>query len=62
MDAAVLGGFPAGALAGYMIACTQLYGAITLEVLGHVPPAFADHGALSDLEMAHAFAGVGRPL
>lgn len=26
------GGFPAGALAAYMIACTQLYGAITLEV------------------------------
>ena len=56
-----LGGFPAGALAGYMIACTQLYGAITLEVLGHVPPELADHGALFDLEMAHAFAGVGRP-
>ena len=44
-----------------MIACTQLYGAITLEVLGHVPAAFADHGALFDLEMAHTFAGVGRP-
>ena len=41
-----------------MIACTQLYGAITLEVLGHVPPELADHGALFDLEMAHAFAGV----
>ena len=56
-----LGGFPIGALAGYMIACTQLYGAITLEVLGHVPPELADHGALFDLEMAHAFAGVCRP-
>ncbi|MFY9935073.1 MAG: TetR-like C-terminal domain-containing protein, partial [Streptosporangiaceae bacterium] len=56
------GGFPVGALAAYMIACTQLYGAITLEVLGHVPPAFADHGALFDLEMVHAFAGVCRPL
>ena len=54
-------GFPAGALAGYMIACTQLCGAITLEVLGHVPPELADHGALFDLEMAHALAGVCRP-
>jgi hypothetical protein len=41
-----------------VIGCTQLYGAITLGVLGHVPPAFADHGALFDLEKAHAFAGV----
>ena len=55
------GGFPVGALAGYMIACTQLYGAITVEVLGHVPPELADHGALFDLEMAHVFAGVCRP-
>jgi hypothetical protein len=29
-----------------------------LEVLGHIPPELADHGALFDLEMAHAFAGV----
>jgi hypothetical protein len=44
-----------------MIVCTQLYGAITLEVLGHVPPDLADHGALFDLQMAHAFAAVRRP-
>jgi AcrR family transcriptional regulator len=54
-------GFPAGALAAYMIAYTHLYGAITLEVLGHVPPDLADHGALFDLEMAHAYAAVCRP-
>ena len=54
----ISGGFPVGALAGFMIIYTQLHGAIILEVLGHVPPALADHDALFDLEMAHAYAGV----
>ena len=55
------GGIPAGAPAAYMIAYTQLYGAITLEVLGHIPPASADRGTLFDLQMAHAYAAVCRP-
>jgi AcrR family transcriptional regulator len=57
----ISGGFPVGALAGCMIIYTQLHGAILLEVLGHVPPVLADHDALFDLEMAHAYAGVCRP-
>jgi AcrR family transcriptional regulator len=52
--------FPVGALAACMIVCRQLHGAITMEVLGHVPPALADRGALFDLEMEHAYASVCR--
>jgi hypothetical protein len=43
-----------------MITCAQLHGAITLELLGHVPPALANHGALFDLEMVHAYAALCR--
>jgi AcrR family transcriptional regulator len=52
--------FPVGALAACVIVYTQLHGAITMEVLGLVPPALADHGALFELEMAHAYAPVCR--
>jgi hypothetical protein len=32
--------------------------AITLELLGHVPPPLADYSALFDLEMVHAYAAL----
>ena len=51
---------PDGALAACMITYAQLHGAITLELLGHVPPALANHGALFDLEMVHAYAALCR--
>jgi hypothetical protein len=51
---------PDGALAACMIAYAQLHGAINLELLGHVPPAFTDHGALFELEMAHAYTALCR--
>ena len=54
------GHLPDGALAACMITYAQLHGAITLELLGHVPPALADHGALFDLEMVHAYAALCR--
>jgi hypothetical protein len=54
-------GLPVGALAACMITYTQLHGAVTLELLGHVPAALADHSALFDLEMAHAYTAVCRP-
>jgi AcrR family transcriptional regulator len=54
------GGLPDGALAACMIAYAQLHGAITLELLGHVPPPLADHGALFDLEMTHAYTALCR--
>jgi AcrR family transcriptional regulator len=54
------GGFPDGALAACMITYAQLHGAITLELLGHVPPALADYGALFELEMVHAYAALCR--
>ena len=52
---------PDGALAACMIAYAQLHGAITLELLGHVPPPLADHGALFELEMTHAYTALCRP-
>jgi hypothetical protein len=54
------GDLPDGALAACMITYAQLHGAITLELLGHIPPALADHGALFDLEMVHACAALRR--
>ena len=54
------GHLPDGALAACMITYAQLHGAITLELLGHVPPALADHSALFDLEMVHAYAALCR--
>jgi AcrR family transcriptional regulator len=54
------GDLPDGALAACMITYAQLHGAITLELLGHVPPALADHGALFGLEMVHAYAALCR--
>jgi hypothetical protein len=54
------GDLPAGALAACMIAYAQLHGAITLELLGHVPPPLADHDALFELEMAHAYTALCR--
>jgi AcrR family transcriptional regulator len=54
------GDLPDGALAGCMITYAQLHGAITLELLGHIPSALADHDALFDLEMAHTCAALSR--
>lgn len=45
---------PDGALAACLISYAQLHGAITLELLAHVPPPLSDRGALFDLEMVHA--------
>jgi AcrR family transcriptional regulator len=55
-----LGDLPDGALAACMITYAQLHGAIALELLSHIPPALADHGALFDLQMAHACAALRR--
>ena len=55
-----LGDLSDGALAACMITYAHLHGAITLELLGHVPPALADHSALFDLEMVHAYAALCR--
>ncbi len=51
---------PDGALAGCLFTYAQLHGAITLELLAHVPPPLSDRGALFDLEMVHAFAALCR--
>ena len=55
-----VGDLPDGALAACMITYAQLHGAITLELLGHVPPPLADYSALFDLEMVHAYAALCR--
>ncbi len=55
------GDLPDGTLAACMITYAQLHGAITLELLGRVPPALANHGALFHLEMVHAYAALCRP-
>lgn len=44
---------PVGALAACMIGFAELHGAITLELIGHVPPQLTDADALFDLRMAH---------
>jgi AcrR family transcriptional regulator len=54
------GDLPDGALAACMITYAQLHGAITLELLGHVPPPLAHHSALFDLEMVYAYAALCR--
>jgi hypothetical protein len=54
------GDLPDGALAACMITYAQLHGAITLQLLGHVPPPLADYSALFDLEVVHAYAALCR--
>jgi AcrR family transcriptional regulator len=44
---------PVGALAACMIGFAELHGAITLELIGHVPPQLTDRAALFDLRMTH---------
>lgn len=51
---------PDGALAACLISYAQLHGAITLELLAHVPPPISDRGSLFDLEMVHAYAALCR--
>lgn len=48
-----IGDLPEGAVAACMIGYAQLHGAITLELLGHLPPQISDHQALFDLRMSH---------
>ncbi|MDX6393944.1 MAG: hypothetical protein QOJ73_5007 [Streptosporangiaceae bacterium] len=56
-----IGDLPDGALAACMIGFAQLHGAITLELIGHVPPQLTDRSALFDLRMAHIAASLHRP-
>jgi len=56
------GDLPDGALAACLIGYGQLHGAITLELVGHVPPQLTDRGALFDLQMAHLAASLHRQL
>ena len=49
---------PDGALAGSMIGYAQLHGAITLELIGRIPPPLADRSALFDLQMNHISASL----
>ena len=53
-----IGDLPDGALAACMIGFAQLHGAITLELIGHVPPQLTDRNALFDLRMAHIAASL----
>ncbi|MDQ2839400.1 MAG: TetR/AcrR family transcriptional regulator [Actinomycetota bacterium] len=55
-----LADLPDGALAACLITYAQLHGAITLELLAHVPLPLSDCPALFDLEMTHAYAALCR--
>jgi AcrR family transcriptional regulator len=55
-----IGDLPDGALAACMMGYSQLHGAITLELVGQVPPELTDRSALFDLQMAHALAALHR--
>ncbi len=48
-----IGDRPAGALAACLIGFAQLHGAITLELIGHIPPQLSERDALFDLHMTH---------
>ena len=50
---------PDGALIACMISYAQLHGAITLDLVGHLPPSLADRTTLFELEMAHTFRALG---
>jgi AcrR family transcriptional regulator len=47
-----IGDLSDGALAACMFCYSQLHGAITLELVGHLPPHITDCSALFDLQMA----------
>jgi AcrR family transcriptional regulator len=55
-----IGDLPDGAVAACMIGFAQLHGAITLELIGHVPPQLTDRSALFDFRMAHIAASLHR--
>jgi AcrR family transcriptional regulator len=55
-----IGDLSDGALAACMISFAQLHGAITLELIGRVPPQLTDRSALFDLTMAHIAASLHR--
>jgi hypothetical protein len=44
-----------------MFCYSRLHGAITLELVGHLPPQLANRSALFDLQMAHAAQALHRP-
>jgi AcrR family transcriptional regulator len=54
----VIGDLPDGAVAACMIGFAQLHGAITLELIGHVPPQLTDRDALFDFRMMHIAASL----
>jgi AcrR family transcriptional regulator len=56
-----IGDLPDGALAACMIGFAQLHGAITLELIGHVPPQLTDGSELFDVRMAHIAASLHPP-
>jgi AcrR family transcriptional regulator len=52
---------PDGALAACMFCYSRLHGAITLELVGHLPPQLTDRSAFFDLQMAHTAEALHRP-
>lgn len=56
-----LADIPDGALAGCMIGYAQLHGAITLQLIGRIPPQLGDADALFDLQMKHISASLRSP-
>ncbi len=52
---------PDGVLASCMIGYAQLHGAITLELIGRIPPQLTDRSALFDLQMNHISASLNAP-
>jgi len=57
-----LGDLPDGALAACLLSYSRLHGAITLELMGHVPPQLTDRDALFELQMAHTAAALHPPV
>jgi hypothetical protein len=55
-----MAGLPDGALIACLIGYTQLHGAITLELVGRIPPQLQPT-ALFDLQMAHVSGSLNAP-
>jgi AcrR family transcriptional regulator len=56
-----IGDLSDGALAACIFCYSQLHGAITLELVGHLPPHITDCSALFDLQMALTHTALHRP-
>jgi AcrR family transcriptional regulator len=52
---------PDAAMASCMIGYAQLHGAITLELIGRIPPQLTDRTALFELQMNHISASLNAP-